>query len=80
MPTITVKNIPDNVYEKLKKAAEADRRSINGEVIYCIERAVVSSVISPEERLSIARALRSKTARHPVTDKAFSKAKMSGRR
>ena len=39
MATITVKNIPDEIYERLKGAASANRRSINREIIVCLERA-----------------------------------------
>jgi plasmid stability protein len=38
MPAITVKNIPDKLYKKLKKNAALHRRSINSEIIYCIEK------------------------------------------
>ncbi|NBD34139.1 MAG: Arc family DNA-binding protein, partial [Cyanobacteria bacterium] len=30
--TITVKNLPDDIYERLKEAAKANQRSINSEV------------------------------------------------
>jgi hypothetical protein len=33
--TITLKNIPDEVYERLKASAEANRRSLNSEAIVC---------------------------------------------
>ncbi|MCK6422456.1 MAG: Arc family DNA-binding protein [Aquabacterium sp.] len=36
MPTnITLKGIPDNVYDRLKVSAEANRRSVSSEVIAC---------------------------------------------
>lgn len=35
--TITLKNIPDAIYEQLKQAAEAHHRSLNSEVIACLE-------------------------------------------
>ena len=38
MPTITVKNIPDDIYERLKEVAGANHRSINREMIVCLER------------------------------------------
>ena len=40
MPTITVKNIPESLYENLRESAGANHRSINREVIACIERAL----------------------------------------
>jgi plasmid stability protein len=40
MATITVKNIPDDLYARLKAAAAVNRRSINGEIISRIERSL----------------------------------------
>ena len=38
MPTtLTLKNIPDAVYTRLKDSADAHRRSLNGEAIFCLE-------------------------------------------
>ena len=47
MATITVKNIPEDLYEKLKGTAKSHRRSINNEVIYCIENTIRSKKIDP---------------------------------
>jgi plasmid stability protein len=79
MPTITVKNIPLDVYGKLKKAAEVSHRSINSEIIACIERAVSSQEINPELLLANARRLRAKTAGHPIKNRTFTRAKAAGR-
>ena len=37
MTTITLKNIPDDLYERLKSQAQAHRRSVNSELIHCLE-------------------------------------------
>ncbi|MCI5142319.1 MAG: Arc family DNA-binding protein, partial [Candidatus Electrothrix sp. ATG1] len=37
MPTLTLKNIPEDLYTRLKAAAEAHRRSLNSEILYCVE-------------------------------------------
>jgi len=79
MPTITVKNIPPEIYEKLKQSAEMSHRSINSEIIACIERAVRSQQVNPDLLLANARKLRIKTASHPITDSEFTQAKTSGR-
>lgn len=61
MPTsLTLKNVPDNVYERLKWSAEAHRRSINSEAIVCLETVLTPAMLSPHERLARARALREK--------------------
>ncbi len=80
MPTITVKNIPTDLYQRLKQSAETNRRSINSEVIVCIEMAVRSRRIQPEAILNRARKLREKTSDYIVTDDEFTQAKVAGRR
>lgn len=80
MPTnITIKNIPEDLYEQLKKSAEANHRSINSEIITCIEMKVRSIKINPETLLARARQLREKTVNYPITDIDFTQAKESGR-
>lgn len=56
--TITLKNIPDDVYIRLKAAAESHRRSINSEAIVCLEAVLMPVRAQPSERLARARALR----------------------
>ena len=59
MPTtLTLKNIPDEVYDRLKQSAELHRRSLNSEAIVCLETALVPVHVRPAERLARARALR----------------------
>ena len=59
MPTtLTLKNIPDAVYDQLKLSAETHRRSMNSEAIMCLEAALVKSKLTTPERLARARALR----------------------
>lgn len=79
MATVTVKNIPDELYDRLKTAAEIHRRSINSEIIVCIENAVMSRRINPDEVLENARRLRQLTAGHLISDEEFSQAKAEGR-
>lgn len=60
MPTsLTLKNIPEELYERLKVAAEAHRRSLNSEAIVCLETVLMPTKIDPNERLARARQLRS---------------------
>ena len=60
MPTtITLKNIPDDLYRHLKEAADAHHRSINSEVIVCLERVLLPVRLTADERLARARQLRS---------------------
>jgi plasmid stability protein len=60
MPTnLTLKNIPDEVYERLKVSAESHRRSLNSEIIVCLESVLIPGRVPPAERLARARARRS---------------------
>lgn len=40
MATITLKNIPDALYERLKYFAKLRHRSLNGEIIHNLEKSV----------------------------------------
>lgn len=59
MPTtLTLKNIPDALYERLKAAAQTHRRSLNSEAIVCLESVLLPTKVAPNERLARARELR----------------------
>ncbi|MGA8019271.1 MAG: Arc family DNA-binding protein [Desulfobacterales bacterium] len=80
MPTtITVKNIPHDLYELIKHNAAEHRRSINNEVIAIIENALRSQKIDPEDFLVTVRKLRERTKRIELTDCLINQAKNEGR-
>ena len=79
MPTITLKNIPPDLYERLKESAAANHRSINSEVITHIERGVRGRKVDPEALIARARELRRLTSRRPISDAEFATAKRAGR-
>lgn len=39
MPTLTLKDMPAKLHSTLKKRARNNRRSLNQEALYCLERA-----------------------------------------
>ena len=67
MATITVKDIPDELYEALKKKAAAHHRSINREIIHYIEQAVGRREIDVEELLVEVRRLGEKIGPMPTS-------------
>jgi len=79
MPTLTVKNIPEDLYELLKQHAQYNHRSLNREIIACIEQAVASHRLDPETLLATARQLREKTSKYVVSDVEFDQMKNTGR-
>lgn len=56
--SITLKNIPDHVYIGLRAAADAHHRSLNGEIIACLEQSLLPVKNNANEQLAKARELR----------------------
>jgi plasmid stability protein len=56
--TLTLKNIPDDVYERLKASAESNRRSMNSEAIVCLDAALQPGRLTTNEVLTAAREVR----------------------
>ncbi len=80
MPTnLTLKNVPDEVYERLKASAEAHRRSLNSEAIVCLESVLVPGNVGVTERLSRARALRAALPKGKFSAKDIATFKREGR-
>ncbi len=80
MATLTVKNIPDELYDRLKSVAATNRRSINSEIIMCIEKTITSHRINLEEMLDDARRIRKLTSGYKISDEDFRRAKTEGRK
>lgn len=81
MPTsLTLKNIPDAVYERLKAAAEQHRRSMNSEAIVCLETVLLPHRVMPAERLARARELRAALSPGRFTAGDIDSAKRAGRK
>lgn len=55
---LTLKNIPDAIYDRLKESAQAHHRSLNSEVIACLEQALMPVRVGPGEHLARARRIR----------------------
>ncbi len=79
MPAITLKNIPDSLYAQLKVAASVHHRSLNSEILYCVERALGTHKIDVSEHIKMAKKLREKTAQNNLTDLVLNNAKNEGR-
>ena len=80
MPTtLTLKNNPDSVYERLKLSAEIHRRSLNSEAIVCLESVLLPTRIMPDERLARARELRAALSQGKFHARDIDAAKREGR-
>ncbi len=78
--SLTLKNIPDSVYEQLKAAAAMHRRSLNSEAIVCLEAVLLPQRVAPNERLARARALRTSLPQGAFTASDIDAAKQAGRK
>jgi len=76
---LTLKNIPEEIYTRLKSAAEANRRSLNSEAIVRLEAALLPRRGAGSERLAAARALRATLPKEIFRVKDIASFKRQGR-
>jgi plasmid stability protein len=79
MATLTIKNVPDPLVRRLKNQAALHRRSLNLEVIACLEAAAQAVPLDPEILLARVRAVRRSPARGRLTQETLRQLKMRGR-
>jgi plasmid stability protein len=79
MPTLTIKNVPDELYLELRKMAAEERRSLNGEVIHLLEHAVRGRRPDPGAVRQRAASLRARTKGVWVTQADLDSFKAEGR-
>ena len=79
MATVTLKNIPEQIYARIKMQAKANHRSINGEILSILERAVSIPPIDVEATAKRARKVRELTAQYKITADEIEKMINEGR-
>ena len=81
MPALTIKGLPEDLYRRLKAAAEGSRRSLNGQAIICLERGLADQRQDPRKVVAELRRWHSKMGGRPLlTDAFLRRAKSAGRR
>jgi plasmid stability protein len=65
MATLHIRNVPTELYERLKESAEAKRRSLSAQVVVLLNEALASPKPSQAELLERLRRLRSSVALPP---------------
>lgn len=81
MPTtLTLKNIPDEVYERLRESAAMNKRSLNNEAIVCLESALMPGQLPPAERLERIRGLRASLPKGKFRTSEIDALKRAGRK
>ena len=79
MATLTIKNVPEPLVERLKGQAALHRRSLNHEVIACLEAVAQATPLDPESLLVRVRAVRRRPNRFRLTDRSLTRLKAAGR-
>lgn len=77
--TLTLKNIPDEVYDRLRLSAATHRRSLNSEAIVCLETVLLPIKLAATERLARARKLRAELAPAKFSARDIAVLKRQGR-
>jgi len=78
MATMTIKKLPDDLYERLKSSAERHRRSINAEAIVCLQRSL-GVAPAADDILADLRSVRERARDLYVTDAELAGARRRGR-
>lgn len=79
MATLTIKNLPDELYARLKARAAEHRRSINSEAILAVEQALALSPRDPTTVLAQLRRARGRLGTVHLTERELRAARRSGR-
>lgn len=79
MVTITIKNVPPEIYERIKIQAKNNHRSINGEILSILEQAISIPPIDVKATLERTRKLREMTAHYVITNAELTRWKNEGR-
>lgn len=67
MVTLTIKNVPEPIYERIKARAKSNHRSINGEIISILEQSLSIAPIDVETTLKRAHKIRELTAHYVIS-------------
>jgi len=78
MASITVKDLPPELHEKLKLSAKQRRRSLNAEIIARLEQSIEPRRVNAQELIERARHFRS-TLTFEATDEEINEWKRQGR-
>lgn len=68
MSAITLKNIPEDLHQRLKESAAAHHRSLNGEIIARLEAQFLAPPLDADAKLAELRVLRQRRAVYAVPE------------
>jgi len=79
MPSLTLRNIPSELLERLRRDAEQHRRSLNSEVLTRLEHSVGAVCVDPQAFLARVARLPERADLPALTDALLAQAEHEGR-
>jgi hypothetical protein len=79
MPAITIKNVPTELYEDIKKSASKNLRSINNEIIFRLKKTLYHRKPNPNQLISKIDKINSIISLPALNDDFIANAKNQGR-
>ena len=79
MPNLNIKNVPKELYARIKKRATEHRRSLNSEVLVTLETALNSRRVDSRRFLTQLDKLHAGIKHPPLTDTLLKTARRKGR-
>lgn len=79
MASVTIKDLPDSLFEQLKLAANTRQCSIQSVIISCLEKALLPEPLNAIEIKESARLIRDQLATHQFDTNDIDDAKKQGR-
>jgi len=80
MPMLTIKGMPDDLYRTLKERAERNHRSLNREIIACLERVVQAPTLDVDRWLDNVERLKTQTNLPRISTAQLTRLKNRGRK
>jgi len=78
MPTLTIKNIPNDLYSELQRAAEQHRKTISSHIIDCLKAVMCQGTVA-EKNLERIQQVRLEITSDLVTEEEIEQAINEGR-
>lgn len=79
MPAITLKNIPNDLYQQIKDSAEVNYRSINAEILFRLKQTIGTKPMPSKVLFDRINNLHKRIDLPYLTDEFLAKAKDEGR-
>ena len=71
MPSITIRDLPSSLHERLRERAAQHRRSLNAEIVHTLDEATAPRLADPLATIEALRRLRADAPTSPLTEEVL---------